>query len=361
MKVIFQNRFDYLSTPGGDTTQLLKTKEYLEKIGVDVDVSTNPNIDLSGYDLVHIFNIMRPFETYLFITNALKQNKKVVMSSIYWDFDEFNKIGRNSKLMGFLYNNFDEFFVEKIKYFKRKDIISKHKNDFFSFFIKDYKKVLENVDLFLPNSDNEGKIVQRKISAKVNYQVVFNAVDKNKFYLKNYSERNKDSLIVSRIDPRKNILNLVDAFKDINYQLDIYGNATPLHLGYFENIKQNITNNINLNDYVSHEKLIELYNQYKLHILPSWLETPGLSQLEAAACGCNILSTNRGSAEEYFREMAVYCSPNSIDSIKDGIIESMLNSQNPKLMSEFVLDNYTWDKTALQTKKAYEKVLNETN
>lgn len=358
MKVLFQNRFDYLNTPGGDTTQLLKTKEYLEKIGVDVDVSTNPNIDLSKYDLVHIFNIMRPFETYLFIKNALKQNKKIVMSSIYWDFDEFNKLGRNSKLMGFLYNNFDEFFVEKIKYFKRKDIIFKHKNDFFSFFIKDYKKILENVDLFLPNSGNEGKIVQKKISDKINYQVVFNAVDKENFYLKNFSNRNKDSLIVSRIDPRKNILNLVEAFKDVNYQLDIYGNATPLHLGYLENIKQNMTNNINLNDYVSHEKLIELYSQYKLHILPSWLETPGLSQLEAAACGCNILSTNRGSAEEYFGEMAFYCTPNSIESIKEGVIKAMNNLNEPNIISEFILDNYTWDKTAIQTKNAYERVLN---
>lgn len=358
MKIIFQTRFDYLDTPGGDTTQLLKTKEYLEKIGVDVDISINPNIDLTKYDLIHIFNIMRPFETYLFIKNALKQNKKIVMSSIYWDFDEFNKLGRNSKFMELLYSNFDEFFVEKIKYFKRKDIVSKHKNDFFSFFIKDYKKVLENVDLFLPNSDNEGKIVQRKISDKVNYQVVFNAVDKNKFYLKNYSERNKDSLIVSRIDPRKNILSLVEAFKDINFQLDIYGNATPLHLGYLKNIKGNLTNNINLNDYVSHEKLIELYNQYKLHILPSWLETPGLSQLEAAACGCNILSTNRGSAEEYFGEMAVYCSPSSIKSIKNGVELALNNIKDSKLMSEFILDNYTWDKTAMQTKNAYEMVLN---
>lgn len=358
MKVLFQNRFDYLTIPGGDTTQLLRTKEYLEKIGVKVDISTDPKIDLSNYDLVHIFNIMRPFESYLFIKNALKQNKKIVMSSIYWDFDEFNKLGRNSKFMELLYSNFDEFFVEKIKYFKRKNIVSKHKNDFFSFFIKDYKKVLENVDLFLPNSDNEGKIVQRKISDKVNYQVVFNAVDKNKFYLKNSIKRNKDSLIVSRIDPRKNILNLVEAFKNITSQLDIYGNATPLHLEYLENIKNNITKNISLNDYVSHEQLINLYNQYKLHILPSWLETPGLSQLEAAACGCNILSTNRGSAEEYFGEMAVYCSPNSIKSIKNGVEHALNNIKDSKLMSEFILDNYTWDKTAMQTKNAYEMVLN---
>lgn len=359
MRILFQNRFDYLEVPGGDTTQMFKTKEYLEKIGVTVEISTNPNEDLSQYDLVHIFNIMRPFETYLYIQNAIKQNKKIVMSSIYWDFDEFNKEGRNSRMMSYLYSKFNEFFVEKLKYFKRKKIILNNKIDFVNFFLNDYKKILEKVDLFLPNSDNEGKIIQFKISENIKYSVVYNAVDKNYFYLNSKIKRTNESLIVARIDPRKNILKLVNAFKYINYNLDIYGNTTPLHMSYLSDIKANATENITLNNYVSHEKLHNLFNSYQLHILPSWLETPGLSQLEAAACGCNILSTNKGSAKEYFGDMAFYCSPNSIESIRDGVLASMNNQRKASEMSEYILDSYTWDKTALQTKEAYVRVLND--
>lgn len=361
MKVLFQNRVDYLSTPGGDTTQLLKTKEYLEKLGVEVDISVNPYTDLCGYDLVHIFNVMRPFETYLFIKNAIKQNKKIIMSSIYWDFDEFNKLGRNSQLMSFLYSNFNEFFVEKLKYIKRKNIIKEYQKDFFYFFFSDYKKMLEKVDLFLPNSNNEGRILQNKISKKIKYHVVFNAVDNKKFYLTNLKRSNRKCLTVARIDPRKNITGLVNAFKDINYSLDIYGNISPLHLGYLENIKKKLNKKVRIMHYVDSNKLVFIYNDYKLHVLPSWLETPGLSQLEAAACGCNILSTTRGSAKEYFGDIAFYCSPDSLDSIKKGVIDAMNNPKDPKMISEFVLDNYTWEKTAIQTINAYEKVLNDKN
>ena len=118
MNVLFQNRFDCFSMPGGDTTQMLKTKEYLERLGVSVDISLDPHIDLKRYDLVHVFNIMRPFETYLFIKNAKNQEKKILLSSIFWDFDEYNKLGRDSKFLNFTYKYFDIFIVEKFKYLK---------------------------------------------------------------------------------------------------------------------------------------------------------------------------------------------------------------------------------------------------
>ena len=65
MKVLFQSRKTLYSVPGGDTTQITKTKEYLEKLGVEVDVSLELNPDVSRYDIVHVFNLMRPLELYL--------------------------------------------------------------------------------------------------------------------------------------------------------------------------------------------------------------------------------------------------------------------------------------------------------
>ena len=49
MKVLFQSRKTLYSAPGGDTTQLLKTKEYLEKLGVQVDISLELTPDVSSY------------------------------------------------------------------------------------------------------------------------------------------------------------------------------------------------------------------------------------------------------------------------------------------------------------------------
>ena len=57
MKVLFQSRTNLFDAPGGDMVQMLKTKEFLEKLGVTVDVSLEFEPDLKDYDLVHLFNL----------------------------------------------------------------------------------------------------------------------------------------------------------------------------------------------------------------------------------------------------------------------------------------------------------------
>ena len=68
---------------GGDTVQIEKTKEQLEKLGVEVDISLELEPDLSAYDLVHLTNVTRIQETYVQMQNAKKQGKKVALSTIF--------------------------------------------------------------------------------------------------------------------------------------------------------------------------------------------------------------------------------------------------------------------------------------
>ncbi len=355
MKVLFKNRFDCFTTFGGDTTQMLKTKQYLEYLGVSVDVSLSPNDSMQDYDVIHVFNLMRPLEATLAIKEAKKLNKKIVFSSIYWDFSEYNLVGRNSSIHFLLNKLLSEFRVEKLKDIMRgrRGIISY--SEFLGYLLSDFKKTLESVDLFLPNSKNEGDMVRKRVLKSSQFHVVNNAVDKDIFFLINRGMREKKTLISCRLDPRKNILNLVNAVK--SYPLDIYGSATPSHLKYEQEILASRGGNVTMKGYVDSGLLCDIYNEYALHIMPSWLETPGLSQLEAAACGCNIVSTNRGSTSEYFEDKATYCEPGSIQSIQDAVEKCFDNLHKPSDMSEFILDQYTWDKTASQTMSAYEKVL----
>lgn len=78
MKVLFQSRKTLYSVPGGDTTQIMKTKEFLEKLGVIVDVSLELTPDVSEYDVVHVFNLMRPQELYLQVKNAKNIERKLL-------------------------------------------------------------------------------------------------------------------------------------------------------------------------------------------------------------------------------------------------------------------------------------------
>ena len=82
-----QSRKNFFELRGGDTVQL-------EKLGVEVDFSLDFEPDLSSYDLVHLSNVTRIQETYLHVKNAKKQGKPIVLSTIYWPMDEFERLGQ---------------------------------------------------------------------------------------------------------------------------------------------------------------------------------------------------------------------------------------------------------------------------
>ena len=97
MKILMQNRINVFSAPGGDTIQMLKTKEYLERIGCEVSIACDLNPDLKGIDLVHLFNITRINETYMQFKNAQKQNKPVARAcglGLFGDVSRFIAGGR---------------------------------------------------------------------------------------------------------------------------------------------------------------------------------------------------------------------------------------------------------------------------
>jgi glycosyltransferase involved in cell wall biosynthesis len=93
-----------------------------------------------------------------------------------------------------------------------------------------------------------------------------------------------------------------------------------------------------------------------VHVLPSWFETTGLSSLEAAVMGCNIVISNRGDAGAYFGNRAFYCEPSSPESIRTAIEQAAAAPVQQDLI-EHIQTNYTWKKAAAETLAAYKKVL----
>jgi len=91
MKIIFQSRIDLFSRRGGDTVQMERTADELEKLEVEVDIDNSPDKDLWEYDLVHLFNIDWPANVYLCAKNAKKQGKPIVFSPIHHSFEEIER------------------------------------------------------------------------------------------------------------------------------------------------------------------------------------------------------------------------------------------------------------------------------
>jgi hypothetical protein len=109
-------------------------------------------------------------------------------------------------------------------------------------------------------------------------------------------------------------------------------------------------------DSLPREELASAYAAAKVHALPGWFETPGLSTLEAAAAGCNIVTTDRGTAREYFGDLAWYCDPRLVESIRSAVLAAYQAPRADRLR-ELVRERYSWPRAAESTLEGYRLAL----
>ncbi len=332
MKVLLQNRSNFLKSIAGDSIQLTKTKEYLGKLGVGVSVSSETELDLKPYDLIHLFNIMPVEETFRQYQNAKRYEKKFVLSTIYWDPGEFLTVSGQNKTFG-------EWW-EKTMPLRR--------------------EVLQEAALILPNSNLELEILKRNFKGLPPAIIIPNAADaifsvaQPERFVDQYRVKNF-LLSVGRICQRKNQLMLIRAARELKLPLVLIG---PINDGlyYRECRREAAGQKVTFIDSLTPLELGSAYAAARVHALVSWYDTPGLASLEAALAGCNIVSTDRGSAKEYFGESAYYCDPGKVESVCKAIRDAW-NSPKDNRLRESVLNNYTWEKTALKTFQAYHAAL----
>lgn len=364
MKVLFQTRTNLYSAPGGDLIQIENTKKYLEKQGITVDISLELQPNLDDYDLVHLFNLMDPQDIYLQMKNATRQNKKIVLSTIYGLYTEFDRKGRKG-LIPFIFKFLSPYQIQYIKIVMRHFAEKRmHQGVIKMMLMGNYrlmKSIADNTSVFMPNSVSEMNRVAKEFKLKT-YQFVNvpNAIDKEIFTGDVVSDKYKDLtgciLCAARIEGRKSTLNLVKAVKNLPYKLVLAGKESANQKAFVDMVHQEAGDNVTFLGPVSHQDLRELYSVAKVHALISWMETPGLSSLEAAAMGSNIVVTPRGDTYEYFGDLAYYCEPDDVQSIKDALVKAYENPVNPAL-KEKVLENYNWEKTAEMTIQGYKMAL----
>jgi glycosyltransferase involved in cell wall biosynthesis len=344
MKVLFQSRNNLFDVVGGDTVQILKTKEYLEKLGVTVDISRLEETNVTDYDLVHFFNTTGKIdEIYLKCQKLKKMGLPIVLSPIYWDSNDF-------------WNFYKSYDIRS-----RLNITLHHTLSF----IRDPNvkrlKLLNMADILLPNSEIEKNLIIDKFGiSDSKFHIVYNAVDKHFFEADSKSfidDYGFDDFIMcsGRVEPRKNIHSLIKAVNNTDLRLILVGNYNKDD-GYYSYCKKIAGKNIQFLGFFNQNKLSSAYAAAKIHILPSFYETPGLSSLEAAAAGCNIVSTKIGSAKEYFGNLAQYCEPQSVDSIKEAIFNAF-NTKNSSKLKERI-KKYSWENVAIQTLEGYKMVIN---
>jgi len=349
------------SSPGGDTIQIRSTAKYLQELNVHVDIYTGgSDIKYSNYDLLHFFNIIRPDDILPHILNC---KIPFVISTIFVDYFEYEK--SRDGLLGWVANKFSSDKLEYIKavarFIKNGDKIN---SKFYLF--RGHKASVEFVSnrasLLLPNSHSEHARFKLNYSTSTKYIKVPNAIDKKIFddsIIPNYEYKNH-VLCVGRIEGRKNQLNLIKALNETDLFLTIIGKPSPNHIDYYNQCLDLVSKNdrMRIIEHIDHQELASIFLASKVHVLPSWFETTGLSSLEAAVMDCNVVITDYGDTEEYFKNMAFYCQPDDINSIRQAVLKAYDAPVDGVLKRE-ILSSYTWQQAAQATLSAYELVLNK--
>lgn len=356
IKVAFITRSTIYTVPGGDTIQAVQTARHLSQMGITAEIKlANENIHYNKYDLLHFFNLTRPADI---LYHSQKAGKPYVVSTILCNYGEYDKYHRKGagRLLRYLSTDTIEYLKSIARYLLGRDSLASLSYTWLGQ-RKSIKSILSRAAMILPNSESEYRRVIQSYQRKVNHLVIPNGADQNMFqYDPSIKKDEKLVICAARIEGIKNQLNLIRALNNTPYRLLLIGAPAPNHLAYYHECRSIAASNITFIDQVPQYELVKYYRQAKVHILPSWFETTGLSSIEAALMGCNIVTSDKGDVREYFANDAFYCDPSSPQSIFNAVERASLAPYNANLRHR-ILKKYTWTQAASQTLKAYQLVL----
>lgn len=134
-------------------------------------------------------------------------------------------------------------------------------------------------------------------------------------------------------------------------------NASELKLFEIKNLKNKI-----LYKPADDTSLATLYKNALAFVFPSLYEGFGIPALEAMNCDCPVVMSNTSSLPEVGGEAAIYFNPTKIDDIREKIASVIFNDElREDLIKKVAVqrNNFSFKRTALKTKEAYEKLLNK--
>jgi glycosyltransferase involved in cell wall biosynthesis len=355
MKVAIIARSTLYTVPGGDTVQAVQTASHLADLGVVAEIKlSNESIDYNQYDLLHFFNLIRPADI---LYHSQRSGKPYVVSTILVDYSEYDQHHR--KGLGTLFSYLPANSIEYIKTIARWLLGRDHLASPSYLWKGQRRSILEILDkaqMILPNSESEYQRVMKAYPSKVKYSVVPNGIDPKLFQYDNSIVKDDNLVLcVARIEGIKNQLNLIKALNNTRFQLMLIGAHSPNQQAYYNECKNIAAANIQFIDHLPQQELVAYYQKARVHVLPSWFETTGLSSLEAAAMGCNLMITDKGDTREYFEDQVTYCDPANPESILAAVEHASATAYDPRLR-EKILKKYTWAQAAYCTYHAYQLV-----
>jgi len=231
-----------------------------------------------------------------------------------------------------------------------------------------YKKGAQRADIITTVSEYSKKSIEKYLDIESDkIHVIPNGVSPqylltyNKFQAKQYIRTkfgfDKYILFVSRIEPRKNHILLLNAFLDLElhlkgYRLVFLGNKT-LKTSPFESALEELSPDLRrfifLSSEVNNKDLLGFYRAADLFVYPSKAEGFGIPPLEAAALGIPVICSNTSAMSDFSFFGENHIDPNDYDAFRKRIMAVLQNAENHVVLNEvanIVKEKYNWEHSA---------------
>jgi glycosyltransferase involved in cell wall biosynthesis len=172
-------------------------------------------------------------------------------------------------------------------------------------------------------------------------------------------------LYCGAVYPPKNFTRLIQAYAKVGPRQGVPlvivggGNRYLSEHELDEPRRQNIADWVRWPGWIANEDLPAIYRQSEGLLLPSLYESVGMPIMEAMACGCPVLTSDRFGTKEIAGDAAVLVDPESVDAIAAGI-DRLLNDRERRAAIVAAglqrSGRFTWSRTASELLRVLENL-----
>jgi len=170
-------------------------------------------------------------------------------------------------------------------------------------------------------------------------------------------------LFAGNIEPRKNIMRLLEAYARLKarwtyaYPLILAGGQGWRNADIYRGVKElSLEKDVRFLGYVPDEELPALMSGAALFVYPSLYEGFGMPPLEAMACGTPVVTSNSSSLPEVVGDAALLIDPHDVEELAEGMHQALTDRELRDEMRQRGLARaklFSWEETARQTLKVY--------
>jgi glycosyltransferase involved in cell wall biosynthesis len=377
MRVLMVNHPRCEAFQGGDLVQMRQTAAALRFYGVRVEESFALDPDATGFDLAHVFNLRTIADTPKQLAHLKRQGARIVLSPLYlnpavglWGSRAVTGLLQDRPAVADLPHRLADLRDRRVRVSLADGTVltADAPNRPHPEYDRLQREALQYVDLLLVNSLLELHALLRTLQVtKLPFAIAPVGVDPALFLdatPDRFVEAHKlrDFVLqVGRIEGPKNQLMLAAALRNFGRKLVLIGSARqPEHLDL---VRHCGPSDLVVLPHLKPELLASAYAAARVHVLPSWSETCGLVNLEAALAGCSVVAGTLGYEVEYLGDLAYYCDPADLASIETAVRtawdEHARNGDRRRRLRQRILNHFTWEKAAEVTFQAYCRVLSK--